>query len=109
MIQLLLGMKFELGSDVRILGAAEHLGIDYIRDDGLIFAGEIFIQQLRQAITRNLRYAVRLVPNHFNSSFRGRAPPFSQREARRHPPLDASRPVTRSPCLHFAANLSSQA
>jgi hypothetical protein len=32
------------------LGAAEHLGIDYVGDDGLIFAGKVFVQQLREAV-----------------------------------------------------------
>ena len=39
MIELLLGVDFELGGDVHVLSAAEHLGIDNVGDDGLIFAG----------------------------------------------------------------------
>ena len=32
MIELLLGVHFELGGDVHVLGAAEHLGIDYVSE-----------------------------------------------------------------------------
>src|SRR5450830_533094 len=54
MIKLLLGVDFELGGDVHVLGAAEHLGIDYVGDDGLIFAGKVFVQQFRKAVAGNL-------------------------------------------------------
>src|SRR4029450_13857445 len=50
MIELLLGVDFELSSDVHILGASEHLGIDHVGDDGLIFASEVFVQQLRETV-----------------------------------------------------------
>ena len=53
MIELLLGVDFELGGDIHVLGAAEHLGIDYVGDDGLIFAGKVFVQQLREAVAGN--------------------------------------------------------
>src|ERR1022692_4557813 len=53
MIELLLGVDFELGGDVHVLGAAKHLGIDYLGYDGLIFAGKVFVQQLRKAVARN--------------------------------------------------------
>src|SRR5262249_15928212 len=106
MIQLLLGVNFKLGSDVRVLGAAEYLRIDYIRDDGLIFAGDIFVQHLREAITRNFDCAVRLEASHFNSSLedRVRQKPlyFRGREAARDALLDASRLMTRSPYLNTA-------
>jgi hypothetical protein len=69
MLQLLPGVNFELGGDVRVLGAAEHLGINYVRNDGLIFAGEIFVQKHRQAITRNFNCTVKLDHSHFVSSF----------------------------------------
>ena len=45
MIELLLGVDFELGGDVHVFRALEHLGINDVRDDGLIFAGQIFVQQ----------------------------------------------------------------
>src|SRR5262249_21934959 len=106
MIQLLLGVNFKLGSDVRVLGAAEHLRIDYIRDDGLIFAGEIFVQKLREAITRNFDCAVRLEASHFNSSLEDRVRQqllhFRRREAARHALLDASRLITTSRYLNSA-------
>ena len=38
------------------LGAAEHLRIDYVGDDGLIFAGKVFDQQLRGAVARNFAF-----------------------------------------------------
>ena len=44
MIEFLFGVDFELGGDVHVLGAAEHLGIDDVGDDGLIFAGKVFVQ-----------------------------------------------------------------
>jgi hypothetical protein len=53
MIELLLGVDFELGGDIHVFGAGEHLRIDYVGDDGLIFAGKVFIQQLREAVAGN--------------------------------------------------------
>ena len=50
MIELLLGVKLELGGDVHVFGALEHLGIDDVGDDGLIFAGQVFVQQLRKTV-----------------------------------------------------------
>src|SRR5579862_919531 len=43
MIEFLLGVDLELGSDVHVLGAGEHLGIDYVADDRLIFASKVFV------------------------------------------------------------------
>jgi hypothetical protein len=43
MIELLLGVDFELRGNIHILGTTQHLGIDDIRDDSLIFAREIFV------------------------------------------------------------------
>jgi hypothetical protein len=43
MVKLLLSVDFELTSDVHIFGAAEHLGIDYVGDNGLIFTREVFV------------------------------------------------------------------
>ena len=37
-IELLLGVNFQLSGDVHVFGALQHLGIDHVRDDGLIFA-----------------------------------------------------------------------
>jgi len=54
MIELLLGVDFELGGDVHVLGTAEHLGIDHVGDDGLIFAGKVFVQQIRKTVAGNL-------------------------------------------------------
>ena len=48
MIELLRGVEFELGGDIHVLGAAEHLVIDDVGDDGLIFAGKVFVQQLQR-------------------------------------------------------------
>jgi hypothetical protein len=50
MIELLLGVDFELGGDVHILRAGKHLGIDHVLDDRLIFAGKVFVQPLREAV-----------------------------------------------------------
>jgi hypothetical protein len=54
MIELLLGVDFELGGNVHVLGAAEHLGIDDVGDDGLILAGQVFVQQLREPVAGNV-------------------------------------------------------
>jgi len=53
MIQLLFGVDFPLRGDVHVLGAAEHLRINYVGNDGLVFAGEIFVQQLCQTVAGN--------------------------------------------------------
>ena len=50
MIELLLGVNFQLSGDVHVLGALEHLGIDDVGDDGLIFAGQVFVQQLSELV-----------------------------------------------------------
>jgi hypothetical protein len=36
-----------------IYSALEHLGIDDVGDDGFIFAGQVFIQQLRETVARD--------------------------------------------------------
>src|SRR6266851_5199526 len=53
MVELLLGVDFELRGDVHVLGAGEHLGIDYVADDSLILASKIFVQQLRETLAGN--------------------------------------------------------
>ena len=53
MIELLLGVDFELGGDVHVFGATEHLGVDHVGDDRLIFAGKVFVQQLCEAVAGN--------------------------------------------------------
>jgi len=68
MIELLLGVDFELSGDVHVLGAAEYLRIDHLRDDGLIFAGQVFVQQLREAVAGDFVF-VRFLLGHFDSSF----------------------------------------
>jgi len=54
MIEFLFGVEFELSGDIHVLGAAEHLGIDDVGDDCLIFTGKIFVQQLRKAVAGDL-------------------------------------------------------
>jgi hypothetical protein len=49
-IELWLGVDFELSGDVHVLCGREHLGIDYVGDDGLVFAGKVFVQQLREPV-----------------------------------------------------------
>src|SRR5580698_7609653 len=56
MIELLLGVDLELGSDIHVLSPAEHLGINDVGDDGLIFARKVFVQQLGQASAGNLGF-----------------------------------------------------
>jgi hypothetical protein len=50
MIELLLGVDFELSGDVHVFSALEHLRIDDVGDDRLIFAGQVFVQKLRETI-----------------------------------------------------------
>ena len=45
MLQFFLGMHLQLGGDVHIGSALQHLGIIHIRDDRLVFPGQIFIEQ----------------------------------------------------------------
>ena len=54
MIELLLGLDLKLRGDVHVFGALEHLGIDDVRDDRLIFAGQVFVQQLRETVAGDL-------------------------------------------------------
>ena len=63
MIELLLGMDFKLRGDVHVFGALEHLGIHDVHDDGLIFAGQVFIQQLRETVAGNFVF-VRFLLGH---------------------------------------------
>ena len=51
MIEFLLGVDFELSGDVHVFGALEDLGIDDVRNDGLIFTGQVFVQQLRETVS----------------------------------------------------------
>ena len=46
MIELLLGVQLELAGDVHVLRTLEHLGIDDVGDDRLVFARQIFIEQV---------------------------------------------------------------
>src|ERR1017187_4890021 len=54
MIEFLLGVDFQLGGDVHVLRASEHLRIDHVANDGLIFAGQIFVEQFRQTVARDV-------------------------------------------------------
>ena len=68
MLQLLLGMGFKLFGDTHIFGALQHLGIYDIRDDGLVFAREVFVQQFRETIAGNgLRTLVEFLDISFSS------------------------------------------
>src|SRR5450631_2875233 len=58
MIQLLFGMQSKLVSYIHVLGALEHLGINHVTDNGLILAGQVFIQKFRQAIPGNCFFVV---------------------------------------------------
>ena len=53
MLQLLMGVLLELIGDVHIFGALQHLRIDHIGDDRLIFARQVLVQKLRQLISGN--------------------------------------------------------
>ena len=57
-LQLLLGVQFELCGDAHELSSLQHLGIHHVRDDGLVFAREVFIQQLCQMIAGNVLFAL---------------------------------------------------
>src|SRR5215471_5965640 len=54
MIELLLGVFFKLSRNVHVLGAGKHLRINHVGDDGLIFASQVFIQQLGEAVAGKL-------------------------------------------------------
>src|SRR5215469_2006752 len=56
-VELLLGVDLELVGDVHVLGPAEDLGIDYVANDRLVLARQVFIQQLGETITRNFVFA----------------------------------------------------
>jgi hypothetical protein len=56
-IELLPGVNLKLGGDVHVLGAGEHLGINDIGDDRLVFASEVFVQKLREAVARDVGFA----------------------------------------------------
>ena len=51
-------MQRQLVRDVHVFRALQHLGIHHVSDDGLIFAGKIFVQKLRQTIACNLFFVV---------------------------------------------------
>src|ERR1044071_1739234 len=53
MIQLMLGVNFELSGDVHVFGALEHLGIDGVWDDSLILTSQAFVQQPRELVASN--------------------------------------------------------
>src|ERR1019366_2963850 len=56
MIEFLLGVDFQLRGDVHVLRASEHLRIDHVANDRLIFAGEVFVEQFRQAVARDVDF-----------------------------------------------------
>jgi hypothetical protein len=49
---------FEFGGDVHIFRALQDLRINYVRYDGLIFPGQILVEQRDQALTSQLRTGV---------------------------------------------------
>lgn len=44
MVELLLGMDFELSGYIHVPRAGEHPGVDDVPDDGRVLAGEVLIQ-----------------------------------------------------------------
>ena len=56
MIELLFGMNLQLGSDFHVFGTAEHLGINHVGNDGLVFAREVFVQQIRETVAGNFDF-----------------------------------------------------
>src|SRR5262245_12314397 len=53
-LQLLASVNFKLSSDRHVLRALQHLGVHRIRDDGLVFAGEVLVELFDQLLARNL-------------------------------------------------------
>src|SRR5690348_2515210 len=45
-------MFFKLGDNIHVIGAFEDLRVNHIRDDRLVFAGEILIQESNQIFLR---------------------------------------------------------
>jgi len=56
-LEFLGGVYFELIGDAHVLGTLEHLRINYVGDDGLIFAREVFVQTVDQLLTRHGRFS----------------------------------------------------
>ena len=51
MVELLLGVHdLELLGDIHVLGALEHLRVDDVGDDRLVFAREVLVQQFRETL-----------------------------------------------------------
>jgi hypothetical protein len=58
-------MDFQLGRDVRVRGAAEYLRVHDVRNDRLVFARKIFVQQFCETIAGNLHFVtIELAPGH---------------------------------------------
>ena len=55
-VELLPGVDLKLGSDIHVRSALEHLGVDGVGDDGLVFAGEVFVQQFREALAGDIDF-----------------------------------------------------
>jgi len=55
MVEFLFRMDLQLLSDAHVFRALEHLGIDHVSDDCLVFAGQVFVQQRRQLLAGSYR------------------------------------------------------
>jgi hypothetical protein len=51
--KLFAGVHLELLGDVHVLGAFERLGVNDIRDDGLVFARQVLVEVLDQLLARD--------------------------------------------------------
>ncbi len=49
-LQLLASVHFELRGDVHVLRALEHLRVDDVGDDCLVFPGQILVQAIDQVL-----------------------------------------------------------
>src|SRR5580700_6440313 len=53
MAQLFLGVLFKLGGNVHVFGALEDLRVNNVRDDCLVFASEVLVQESNQIFSRS--------------------------------------------------------
>jgi len=60
----LMRMRFKLIGNAHIFGAFQNLRINDISYDGLVFARQIFVEKLGQAVPGNFLFAVRRLSGH---------------------------------------------
>jgi hypothetical protein len=69
MLEFLRGMEPELRSNVHPLGAGEHIAVNGVSDDGLVLAGQVFIERFDKFLNGVLVLLLRAFFRHVNSTF----------------------------------------